>query len=260
MANDQAHAARLQRLSERLSASSAPEAVRHFTRAVLGLADPDLSHAAFQSRLPGYVAAEIGGLPAGALYPDLKRHLDLCAGCEADYLNLLEVALLERAGKLPAPIFTPRPDLSFLPQQVSLPGFVRTLAQDLVSALRPNRLDEFRKAADAFFDAVARQGGRLIPVRADLGEALGFEAGRVPDAVLMLAATQLATQSLIETLTPQEIQTQATGGQLRQTLLDQAERSAQKVGLEAQAAREFAEKYADLLLRDPDALQALSTA
>ncbi|HEY4690882.1 MAG TPA: hypothetical protein VIK33_16340 [Anaerolineae bacterium] len=254
MADNPSANARLQRLRERLKTSAAPASMVHLARAVTGAEDPGLSHVEFQARLPRYVADEAGGLPVGRLYPDVTRHLDLCAGCEAEYLDLLEVALLEEEGALPAPADIPKPDLSFLPRKTALRDYVRALAQDLVLALRPDALDEFRSVVDAFFRWIEQQGGRLIPVRADLGESLGFAEGELPDATLILAATQLATQSLVDALTPQEIQAQIAGGRLLSTAREYAGRSAQKMGLDPQEAHEFAQEYAERIGRNPDAL------
>jgi len=83
-------------------------------RAVLGLPDDGLACDECQAWLPVYVDAEIGGLSGHARYLQVKRHLLLCAGCAAAYLDLLDLALIEEQGQIPRPTRYPEPDLSFL--------------------------------------------------------------------------------------------------------------------------------------------------
>lgn len=84
-------------------------------RAVLGLPDDGLCCEEYQTWLPAYVDAEIGGISDAPRYRPVKRHLLLCPGCERAYLELLELALAEERGRLPRPAYSPEPDLSFLP-------------------------------------------------------------------------------------------------------------------------------------------------
>lgn len=249
---------RLDQIRQRLKISAAPASVVHLARAVTGVEDPGLSHAEFQTRLPRYVADESSGLPVSQLYPDLKRHLDLYAICEAEYLDPLELAHLEASGALAVPPDIPELDLSFLPRKITLVDYVRVLAQDLVKAIRPGALGEFQSVVNNFFKWVERQGGKLAPARADLSRALGFVEGELPDAALILAATQLATQALTDALTRQEIQAQASSGHLLSTAREYAERSAQIVGLEEHTAQAFAQRYAERIVRDHFALREIS--
>ncbi len=258
MAQEPDEIARVKRLKEYLGASAAPDVLVHLARAVLGNADPAISHAEVLAKLPSYVADEIGGLPVGKLYADVKRHLDLCTGCEAEYLSFLSLAQLEAAGELSAPARVPQPDLSFLSQQVSLLSYVSTLAKDLVTILQPDALLDFQAMADAFFKWIGRQGGQLILVRADLGEALGINEGALSDVALILMATQLTTQSLVDALSPEEVQVKVTHDYLQRLALEHAERSAEKAGLDSRAAREFARQYAKQIAQKADMLRELS--
>jgi len=83
-------------------------------RAVLGLPDDSLACSECRTWLPAYVDAEIGGLSSDASCLPVKRHLLLCPGCVAAYLELLDLSLAAAHGNLPRPAHYPEPDLSFL--------------------------------------------------------------------------------------------------------------------------------------------------
>jgi hypothetical protein len=211
-----------------------------------------------RSWLPGYVDAEVGGLAVAQLYPDVKRHLDLCSECAGEYLEMLELALAEDAGEIPVPERLPTPDLAFLsPVPVSLPDYVRSVAEKVATLLAPRLLSDLQAISDIFFERVAALGGRFSLGPA-FAPALGFGAGDVPEALKVLAATYAATQATVEGLSPQEIAAQAGAGQLRETLRRQAEEAAREARLGPQAARAFAERYAEVAGRDPKALQQLA--
>lgn len=230
--------ARWQNLKGRLTTSNAPETVIHFARALIGTDDPDLSHSEFETQLPRYIAAEVGGLPAAKRYPDFRRHLDLCEDCEAEYIEVLQLALIDDAGELPMPASIPQPDLSFLPEIISLPDVVRSLTEHIISVLTPKLLPEFRQVADAFFQMVERQGGTLLAVRADVGTVLGIEEGTTSSNLLYLAAVQFATQKLDDP-TPARIHTMIASGELQQIALE----AGQKVGFNEEEASAFAQQY-----------------
>jgi hypothetical protein len=172
---------------------------------------------------------------------------------------LLRLAQIEAASAQAGPVEAPRPDLSFLSRQVSLSDYVRALSHDLVAALQPEALDDLGTLADRFFQWTGRHHERLIPVRASLAESLGYEEGELPDAALILAATQLTTQSLIDALSAEELQAQSASNRLPATAHEYAERSAQKVGLDLPEAQAFAQAYAERIARTPGALWELAT-
>jgi len=256
---------RWQRLKERLAGldqTAGSDELLHLARAVAGVGDPAMTCEECQSWLPGYVDAEVSGLAVGQLYPDVKRHLDLCSECEAEYLEMLELALAEDAGEIPVPERLPTPDLAFLspapvPIPVSLPDYVRSVAEKVATLLAPRLLSDLQAISDIFFERVAALGGRFSLGPA-FAPALGFGAGDVPEALKVLAATYAATQTLIEDLSPHEIAAQARAGQLRETLHRQAEKAAREARLSPQAARAFAERYAEVAGRDLEALQELA--
>jgi hypothetical protein len=252
--------ARWQRLENDLAGADIrpiPDEVLQLARAVAGVRDSTMTCEECQSWLPAYVDAEVGGLTVGQMYPEVKRHLDLCPDCEAEYLEMLELALAEDAGELSVPDKLPVPDLTFLPR-LSLPDYVRSLAEEIISATRPHLVGDLRAITDIFFERVA-----TLDVQFTLGPgfapALGFGAGEVPEALEVLAATYLATHSLTEALSSKEIGTQARAGQLQETLRQKGEEAARDVGLSRQQAQAFAEKYAELVVREPEALQNLAT-
>lgn len=253
---EQEEGARRQRLRDRLAGldpTTVPDELLHLARAVAGVHDPAMSCDECQAWLPTYVDAEIGGLAVGQLYPDVKRHLDLCPVCEAEYLEMLELALAEDAGELPVPERFPVPDLAFL-LPLSLSDYVRSLAEELIEATAPELMGDLQAIIDVFFERVAALD-RQFALGPGLAPALGFGAGEVPEALKFLAATHAATQALTEALSPQEIEAQARVGRLQETLRHQAEKAAQGVGLGSRQAQVFAEQYADLASRDPQALQ-----
>lgn len=252
MAGESSGSGRLDLIRQRLQTSAAPVAIVHLARAITGAGDPDLSHEEFQARLPRYAADETSGLPVSRIYPDLKRHLDLCARCEATYLELIELSQIE-ATMLTAPIEVPAPDLSFLPRKITLVDYVRTLSWELVKSLTPDALGEFPSVAANFFNWLKRYDNVLEPVRSDLGRALGFAPGETPDVALILISTQLTTQALVEALAREEIQVLAGSDRLLAVVREHAERSARQAGLDPQTAQAFAQKYAEQLVRDPGA-------
>lgn len=85
-------------------------------RAVLGFPDNRLACHECLAGLPTYIEAELGGIARRDDYRSLKRHILLCADCNAVYLDLLQMALLEQSGQLCQPDHFPLPDLSFLPR------------------------------------------------------------------------------------------------------------------------------------------------
>jgi hypothetical protein len=249
---------RWQHLKDRLTRSEpteAPDEILHLARAVAGVPDSQMTHEECRSWLPAYVDAEIGGLAVGEIYLEVKRHLDLCRECEAEYLDMLELAIAEDTGQLPVPETFPASDLSFLPMP-SLAEYVRSAAEDIVSTAVPYLLDDLQAIADVFFEQVGRLG-RRFRLDSSLAPAMGFGAGDVPEALRFLAAAYIASQSLVEAVSPQEIEAQIRTSQLRASLYQRAEQAALEVGLSGEKAQTFADKYAEFVLHDPQAFRAL---
>jgi hypothetical protein len=250
--------ARLQHLRNRLAdadLATMPSELLCLAQAVAGVEDQEMTCDECRAWLPSYVDAEVGGLAVGG-YPEVKRHLDLCSDCEAEYLEILELALVEDAGELPEAGALPVPDLAFLPTP-SLSGYVHNLAESLVAATEPGLLTDLRAIADVFFERVAALGSQFTLERG-WAPALGFGADEVPEALKLLGATYAVTKAVVDGLSPEEIEVQAGSGKLRETLRHRAEKAAQDVGLGSQQMEGFAKQYAELASRDPQILQELA--
>jgi hypothetical protein len=257
---EQEKEARWQRLRDHLAGpdpAGMPDDLLHLARAMAGVDDPNMTCEACQSWLPSYVDAEIGGLPAAQEYPQVKRHLDLCADCEAEYVEMLELALAEDAGELPMPEHFPTPNLGFLPP-IPLPVIVRDWAEELIAAIAPHLVDEFRIIADVFFERIAALG-EGFRLQAGLAPALGLGDSEVTGSLQMLAATYVATQVVVTDLSAHAIEEQAQTGRLSQTLRRQAEQAARDMNLSSEEAQAFAEQYAELVCQNPEVLQELAT-
>ncbi|MEZ4866943.1 MAG: hypothetical protein R3C14_36815 [Caldilineaceae bacterium] len=76
-----------------------------------------------QSDIAAYVEAELNGLNARALYPELQLQLHSCPSCRTVYTELRDLFTLEYSGTWAEPPLAPTFDLSFLPA-VSAPRAV----------------------------------------------------------------------------------------------------------------------------------------
>lgn len=256
MPSDVNDTAQLPRLRERLARQGldrAGDPVVHLARAVAGLPDPVLSHEEARAWLRGYVDAELDGRAASKMYPDLKRHLDLCEECSPEYLELLETALLQDIDAWPAPPHTPRPDLSFLPK-FTLTAYVRSLVEELLASFRPALLDSFNGAADAFFEQLASNQGRLTSIQS----VSGFARSGHLEAIHILIAAQWTTQVLVDSLAGDDAMAPVATDRLRQIAHAEAERAARQAGLDKKESGDFADRYTALVARDPDLLLELS--
>ena len=258
----ESNAARWRRLRRRLvdaEGDSLPGGLQGLAQAMVGADETTMTHDECLSWLPSFVEAEMGGLPAARLYPEVKRHLDGCANCEAEYAQMLELAMAEEAGELPPVASDQQPDLSFIPPLLAPPSLsdvVRAFARHVVAATQPDLQADLRRVMDPFFRQVERLGGRF-QVGRQFEQAMGMGQPERLEASRYLAATHLATQSLVDTLTPDALDAQAVTGELRETLRRLAEQAARSAHLDRAAVQAFAATYADLGVRDRDTLSAL---
>lgn len=130
--------------------------------------------------------------------------------------------------------------------------------QFLVDKLVPERLaGEIQNIPDVFWIRLNAMKGKFSLKTGNLATASLGEDARF-EAMELLAAVYITTQSLLETLSPLEIEQQAKIGQLPDTLRRRAEETAREaVGLTAQRAQTFAGHYADLVGYEPGILQSL---
>jgi hypothetical protein len=239
-----------QRLENRLAGldpATVPAELLHLARAVAGVHDQTITCEKCQAQLPSYVDAEVGGLPVGQYYPQVKRHLDLCADCEVEYLEILELALVEDAGELPVPRMMPTPVLSFLPP-LSLAelirGLVTRVAEKVLATLAPDRLEELSIIGDTFFARVEELGGQFS-LRQAPAMALALGAEEASMALLSLAASYETTRRIAETFSAQEIQAHADREELADILAQVAEKVARETMMSRTDARMFAQIYAE---------------
>ena len=237
-----------QRLKNRLiglNPTTVPDELLHLARAVTGVHDQTVTCEECRAQLLFYVDAEVGGLAVGQLYPQVKRHLDLCADCGAEYLEMLELALVEDAGELPVPEALPAPDLSFLPP-LSFVELAREMVirvtEKVLEILAPDMLEELTIIGDTFFARVEELGGRFS-LRQPPSVALGLGAEEASMALLSLAASYETTRRIAETFSAQEIQAQADQRYLVYVLAQMAEEVAQEM-MSRREARVFAQIYA----------------
>jgi len=239
-----------QRLKSRLAGldpATVPAELLHLARAVAGVHDQTITCEECQTQLPSYVDAEVGGLTVGQLYPQVKRHLDLCADCEAEYLEMLELALVEDAGELPVPETFPAPDLGFLPSLsfVELArDMVTRVAERALTNLAPDMLEELPIIGDIFFARVEELGGRFS-LRQAPSVALGLGAEEASIGLLSLAASYETTRRIAETFSAQEIQAHADQEDLADILAQVAEKVARETMMSREEARVFAQIYAE---------------
>ncbi len=238
-----------QRLKNRLAGlnpTTVPGEVLHLARAVAGAHDPTITCEECRAWLPSYVDAEVGGLPVGQLYPQVKRHLDLCADCQTEYLEMLELALVEDAGELPVPKIIPTPDLSFLPPLSFVEAARETVTkvtERFLEILDPDRLEELAIIGDTFFARVEELGGQFFLRQTPaMALALGAEASM---ALLSLAASYETTRRIVTTFSAQEIQAHAEQGDLADILAQVAEKVARETTMSRKQARLFAQIYAE---------------
>ncbi len=186
--------ARLNALRQKLmQASKASLAARHLAHAILNESEPEWIGAHCLDDLPMYVEAEIAGMALAEVYADIKRHLDLCEDCGAEYVEELQLAMDEEAGAIPSASLIPQFDFSFLPQP-SLPELVRQIAERMLQRLSPQRLPDLSLVADPFFKKVTALGAAFNVQRAYTPTLSGESA----EALQVLVFAYFATQALRE--------------------------------------------------------------
>jgi len=250
--------ARWQRIQEHLmsgKASNLPEELLHLARFMAQVPEPQMTHDECQEWLPNYIEAEIGGLVVGKLYPKVKRHLELCGECAADYIQMLEWAQEAESIQLPKGVQIPPPDLSFLPPVVepplSLTERVRLLAEDLIDSLWPALQRKYQATADKFYRRLAKKGANFVFER----EYLLSGGDKPPTVMQLLRATHNITHKLVQEWSAEDLETEVKRGTLKQNVRQRAEEEARSQGFSRQEAQRFAEQYAEKVCQESSFLR-----
>lgn len=231
-----------------------PSGTRKLARAVVGESDDVLAHQDCLAALPIYVDAEMDSARVAEKFPNVKRHLDLCEECAAQYAELLETALANQAGQIPAAIAIPMPDLGFL--SLSLVDFVKQKAAEILAAIAPAQVPDLASITDIFFERLNGLGGKFV-LQPRAVQALGFESGELGTALVTLAATYAATDAIVNTFTPDQIESLAARNLLRSQIEESAHAAALAIQVEPGLAQKIAAQFAERTCADPASLRAL---
>jgi len=204
--------------------------------------DPVLSCEECQACLPAYVEAELEEEKLTARFPAVWRHLLLCDECGALYADMLEISMLEEAGRLPVPAAIPAPDLSFLPSPTAaMRKWVREIATLIVAHRIPESVAEFSPLCEAFFERVEALGEAFqIHSTSELALAFGAE---VSPTLTILAATFDTTKAILDMLDTAEGQPEYSATQLADLFKRTAHKEARRLGLSRSQANTFAADY-----------------
>jgi len=232
-----------------------PASFEPLARAVLGESEPDMSHEECLAALPSYVDAEIAGERIADKFPRIKQHLDLCEECSTQYAELLEVTLAAQEGEIRVSDVIPEPDLGFLRDAFS--DFVIEKAQRILRTLPSASLSNLTALAEVIFAQIEARGGKFV-LQPGLAHQLALDTGELSQATIALALSYAATQRLVQSLTPAQIDTLQTENRLQSHIEEIATTTAQEIQIETSLAKRLAREYARLVGADVQGLRALS--
>lgn len=141
--------------------SNAPVKSVAYLFAVLDSADSGMTCDECRSWLPAYVEAEVSGYDVAQRYPKVRAHLDFCADCEREYVELLDSTLEEMESEW-ANVPIPPPDLSFLPP-LSFQSYLRQLLEGVIQRRRPARLPDIHDQMDSLLRQFTAQLSGPVP-------------------------------------------------------------------------------------------------
>ncbi len=247
--------ARLNKLRQNLRArgNRLSPAMNKLARAALGESEDGLTHQECIDALPAYVDLELANERVAAKFPRVKRHLDTCDDCSAQYAELLETALAAQEGRIPTAVTTPAPDLSFL---TTLPDFVKQIAAKILAAIAPNQVPDLSVISEVFFERINTLGGKFVLQPSAIRE-LGFDSGELSEALVTLAVTYAATQAIIASLAPNEIDALAAQNHLCEKIEELARTAARSVQGEPALSQRIAGQFATRVCADPTTLRVL---
>lgn len=244
-----------------------PELLR-LARATVGKMDDGLSHEKCVALVPEYVDAEIAGVPVAKKYRLVKHHLDICQDCSEQYAMLLELTRAQRAGIVVAPETIPQPNLGFLRPQtvgtripqtvpsVTILDFVKQKALGIVNTIAPTEAPDLLGIVDAFFGQVGRLGGGFAFSRG-AAEVMGLGSEELTTPVATLAVVYSATGKLIESLSPDQVDTLAAQNVLGKRAEEQALLAALELNVKSTLAKKIAVGFGALSAADPQTLRSL---
>jgi len=232
-----------------------PSPVEKLARAVLGESDADLSHEECLAALPTYVDAEMAGERIADKFQRIKRHLDVCEECSAQYAELLQVTLAEQADEIPVPAAIPQPNLTFL-QPVRLPDFVTEKATRILRSISSAPLPDLASIAEVIFEQIDALGGKFV-LQPGLARQLALDSGELSEATVTLALTYAATQRIVKSLTPGQIDTLLAENRLQAQVENVAIAAAQEIQIETLLAKRLAQEYARHVCANSDELREL---
>lgn len=232
-----------------------PKDIRHLASAVLNESDDQLSHQDCIVALPAYVDAEIEGLRVANEFPLVKRHLAMCAECADQYAQLLELTLAEQSRQIPT-VSLPVPNLAFLPPSVELVDFVKQKAAEILAAIAPTQVRDLQTIANVFFERVNALGGKFV-LQPSSAQVLGLGVGGANEALTTLAVTYAAAQEVLNSFTPDQIESLAAQNQLRTKLEEKARTAAATIHVKPKLAKQISEQFAQYASYEPAALRGL---
>ncbi len=252
--NNEPRSNRLRRAIRERGSRLPPDVLR-LLRAAAGEVDESMTHQECQDLLPEYVDAEIAGEDIASKYPQVMRHLDLCENCSGRYADLLELQSAESEGLVPVPSLVPDPG-PVPPPVLSFPEFVRQKAAAILSALSPDRVQELESVANTFFRRIVPSGARFS-LTFDAAKAMGFGPGELDTPLTILIVTFATTQTLVDSLSLDQINALAAQNLLGKKIEEYALQSAREFHISEKTAREIAEQFAAAVAADPSALRQL---
>lgn len=265
----------LDRLRRTLSERPAqiPRAARALARAVLGLPEDDMSHEECLAALPEYVSAEMEGIPLTPNLVKVRRHLAMCESCSDQYAELLEAAMAVETGEISVSESMPEPNLRFLsesptPEAADGPSpaplnpaevlrkYIEETARRVLGVLSPKRVPTLQAITEPFFEQIGLLGGPFVlePLSA---RAMGFEGGEADEALTILAATWVATNALVDSLSPEQVDALGAENQLCERIEEEARSSARAIHVEKSMVGKFAQQFARTVCEDPATLRTL---
>lgn len=221
------------------------QSVAHLLAVVEGAAS-EMSCDECRSWLPVYVEAEVSGFDVGQQYPEVRRHLDLCAECEAEYVDLLDSTLDEMSADW-SDIPVPPPDLSFLPP-LSFQAYLRWLLEGVIGQLQPLRLPQLDRQMEPLLRQLAALGTRPVPAAAKVfGPDQSYER-------LNLATYDVA-RSLLQNA-PTDIQSDPA--LLKEWVGREARRAADHQRLSGEEVDAFVTAVTELICHNPTLLRQMA--